>query len=657
VQADPLGITVQCKDGTRRRIPLDATGSMIVRLVPQGGFREISAASVEAVWRERQSLARNRRLSRLLHLDLADKLAMFRLDAPPDKAETVEWQLVEIRDQIKKLYAQADEIDRRLQDHLVRRQRAMLFDPAHVPAADAALADQEKQVEQEIETICRRLRETLRPIRLVAPRLATTRPADAASVREEYEKEKLLYDHVAWVRATLDKLEAEQPVLAGRAQSVLAWLRQAVQGRVVFLGSSASGAADFVPTPLGSRTPGVVVHANALNTILEGRFISEAPQKLNLLVILLVGAAISLLAALYPVWATAPAAGLLGMAYTLFNASVVFARWDTHLVVAAPLAAILASFLAVTAYRQLTEERAKREIRAMFAQALSPALVDRLIEDPKLARLGGERRVLSCFFSDLAGFTTLSERLGEQATVRLLNRYFDRMTDVIQTRSGGYLNKFLGDGLFVFFGAPVFQDDHAKRAVQAAVLCQHEVAALNAALAREVKDPPTLTCRIGIATGEVMVGNCGSSQRMDYTAIGDAVNLASRLEGANKFFGTRIMVSQATWEAAGCDSACGRLLGEILVVGKNEPVAVWSVLHELPPDDQAEQVRKAFADFTRGVELYRERKFAAATEPFEQFQQTFPGDKAATMYLKLCSQHHANPPGADWSAVIKLTEK
>ena len=159
----------------------------------------------------------------------------------------------------------------------------------------------------------------------------------------------------------------------------------------------------------------------------------------------------------------------MAVAYAAFNASVVFGVMNCWLAVWHPLMAMVAGFAMVTAYRQLTEERAKRRIRALFAHAMSPALVDRLLEDPSVARLGGERRVVTCFFSDMAGFTSLSERLGEQGTVSLLNRYFDRMTDVIQNRNGGYLNKFLGDGLFVFFGAPVFQDDHPARAIRAAI--------------------------------------------------------------------------------------------------------------------------------------------------------------------------------------------
>ena len=339
-----------------------------------------------------------------------------------------------------------------------------------------------------------------------------------------------------------------------------------------------------------------------------------------------------------------------------FNALVVFAQWNVWLAVVAPVGAMLASFMAVSVYRQLTEERAKRHIRAMFAHAMSPALVDRLIEDPSVAKLGGERRVLSVYFSDLAGFTPISERLGEQQTVRLLNHYFDHMTEVIQNRSGGYLNKFLGDGIFVFFGAPVFQDDHARRAIQAAVESQQEVERLNSELAEEYAgDGVRLACRIGIATGEVMVGNCGSTDRLDYTAIGDTVNLASRLEGANKAFGTRIMVAESTWRDGGSDDLLARPLGKILVVGKQEPVSVWS-LHGWRAEADDEALRDT-EDFARGVEEFQRGHFEKAKGIFESILKRTPDDKAVSLYVETCRAYLASPPPDDWNGAIKLTEK
>jgi adenylate cyclase len=311
---------------------------------------------------------------------------------------------------------------------------------------------------------------------------------------------------------------------------------------------------------------------------------------------------------------------------------------------------MLGSFLVVTAYRQLTEERAKRHIKRLFAHAISPALVDRLLEDPSLAELGGQKRELSCMFTDLGGFTSLSESLGPQETVRLLNRYFDRAAEVIQDRCGGYLNKFLGDGIFAFFGAPVFQTDHARRAIEAAVQCQGEIVELNKALAAEGGPDIQLSLRVGITTGEAMVGNCGSTQRMDYTAIGDCVNLASRLEQANKFFGTGILVDEHSWGAAGLADVPARLLGKVLVAGLAEPVNVWEVL--APADGEPGELPKALDDFTQAVELLASRNFEAAAETFERLRELLPDDKPTQLYLEVCRQYVAQPPDESWTGHV-----
>jgi adenylate cyclase len=315
---------------------------------------------------------------------------------------------------------------------------------------------------------------------------------------------------------------------------------------------------------------------------------------------------------------------------------------------------MLASFVVVTAYRQLTEERAKRRIRKLFAHALSPALVDRLLADPSVARLGGERRVLSFLFSDLQGFTGLAERMGEQATVQLLNHYFDHMTEVIQNRCGGYLNKFLGDGLFVFFGAPALQDDHAARAVRAAAEIQAEVARLNAEIAGQHDPPVELICRVGLATGEVMVGNCGSTARMDYTAIGDAVNLAARLESANKLFGTRILVAEETWRTGGAGFTA-RPLGRVRVVGKVAPVAIYELLG--PTDELDAAVCDRTERFGRALERYLAGAFSEAAEAFEWLATEDPGDKAAALYLAKARQVARSAPPAGWDGVLELSEK
>ncbi|HAU37815.1 MAG TPA: hypothetical protein DCX07_08875 [Phycisphaerales bacterium] len=608
-------------DGTSRTVPVDESGRMTIYW-PRGrkgddGHAHVPARAVVAPWQARRQAADNACLGRLVALELAATLG---------------------QQDLLEQFALADRLDQQRQALRLQRRRTELFDPAAVPPPDDALAAREQAVERKLTELTGKM---LAELSFYLDPLPADDPARAKIVA---------------ARDMLRRIDAENARLESLARQEARRIGAVVSGKVCLVGSNATGAADFVPTAVGERTPGVVVHAGILNTILSGRFVRRAPPAADAALILLAGALVSWIAARKPILLAAlPLLAVLGAATTLLNALVVFARLDTLAVLIAPPAAMVASFLVVSAYRQLTEERARRRIRGLFANALSPELVDRLLADPSMARLGGEKRELTCFFSDLEGFTPLSERLGEQRTVQVLNRYFDRMTDVIQNRRGGYLNKFLGDGLFVFFGAPVFQEDHPHRAVHAALDCRRELDALNREFAEQFGPGVRLSCRVGIATGTVMVGNCGSSSRMDYTAIGDTVNLASRLEGANKFFGTHILAAGGAWQAAASDEFLVRPLGQALVVGKVEPVEVWHVADYAA--DAPEAVRRAFADFAEGVAMYARREFRDAARRFEQALAALGDDQTAALYLDLCRRFADSPPPDDWTPAIRLTDK
>ncbi len=635
--ADAEGVTIRCADGFERRVPVEADGQMMINWAPPQGRRalakRISAAGFAKVLALQQFDADEQ--LRIAHRDLAALLPMLWPDNKVledlyyDGAGPLEKQTMEVR-------------------QLVVRRRfelwhAMLFDPSpkKLEALRADLAAAEG-AENELRMQGKEFHALL--LRSI--------PKDLAGAKGDPEVRQQ-------VRRILESITEEIPAAARTARTeiarTIAELRPIVAGKICLIGSTATGAADFVPTPVHERLPGVTVHGNIVNTILSGEFITRAHRSTGILVILLAGAGVALLAAMRPVLQAGPLTVALGAAYAAVNGFVVFGMLHVWLPLIAPLAAMAAALLVVTAYRQLTEERAKRHIRGLFAHALSPQLVDRLIAEPDLAALGGQKRNLTCFFSDLAGFTPIAERLGEQKTVQLLNRYFDRMTDVIQNRCGGYLNKFLGDGLFVFFGAPVLQDDHPARAVRAAVECLAEVRRLNNKLREELDADVHLSIRIGLATGEVMVGNCGSTQRMDYTAIGDTVNLSSRLEGASKSFGTEILAAEPTWRAAGAEGILARPLGQVIVVGKAEPVGVWHIAGPAAAASDAE--KQAYADFAGGVELYANAQFTAAAAAFESVLEAIPEDRSAQLYLDLCRTHEAEPPGDDFSPAIRLTEK
>lgn len=620
ITAEAGTVRIRFADGTARDIPVDANGTMLIRWTPRDAeelARHIPATAILNAWKKQQAMKDHKSLYRLACLQLAQKLG---------------------QREILDLARKADELDAQVIQAEAKWQRDAKISPATATQPSPALRQEEEAIDAQMEA---KLKEFMEKENLDFYKQSTR---DANELAKIVQLEKIA--HKAFAANEVAK-EALADLQAG--------VRNHVEGKICLIGSSATGAADFVPTPIRPREPGVIVHANILNTILSGNFIHEAHKGVNLLAIVLAGIAVTLLATHYSVLQAAPITLLLVAAFAAFNALVVFGLWNCWMVMVAPLLAMALSFLMVTAYRQLTEERAKRHIKAMFAHTLSPALVERVLEDPSLLRLGGEKRVLTCFFSDLAGFTPMSKQLGEQKTVQLLNNYFDRMMEVLQNRHGGYLSKFLGDGIFVFFGAPVFMDDHPARALHAALECQKEVAILNDLLAKDLATPIHLGCRIGIATGDAMVGNCGSTEKIDYTAIGDTVNLASRLEGANKFFGTLIMAADETWKRRNDDNLLARSLGRIYVVGRNEALEVWHVAGTTAdtPDPQKQLLR----DFTEGIERYRRREFAPARELFARYQAAWPKDKAAIFYCQLCDQLLNSPPPDNWDDAIKLTEK
>lgn len=614
VRADETAVTLRCPDGLVREIPVDAEGLLLIRWVnrrvadanPATGMRHVSAGGVGGIWRDEQNLAANRRRARAIQVQLAQQLN---------------------QDDLLQLFAEADELFLRRQAAQRERYAAILYDPSHTPPSPAKLLRKEANLEKQIDAAFADFRREMDEFYLAE------RPDDAEGAA--------LYDKLIALRNMLDEIKASNRAIAQQVRGDKTRLRGYVAEKICLVGSTSTGAADFVPTPLGPRTPGVVVHSNILNTVLAGDFLRAASAWANWAAILVCGLLISALAA----WRPALQAGLLAVlaaaGFIVVNVWIVFAVLDIWLALVGPVAAMAASFLLVATYRQLTEERAKRRIRGMFAHALSETLVTRIEEDPSILQLGGQQRSLTCMFSDIAGFTPLSERLGPEGTVRLLNRYFDHITETVQNRRGGYLNKFLGDGIFAFFGAPVFQEDHARRALHAAVDCQNDVRQFNEELSREMGDTVRLAVRIGMTTGEAMVGNCGSTERMDYTAIGDCVNLAARLEAANKFFGTSILVTDATLKQGGEDGLLARPLGRVLVTGQREPAAVWNLLCR--DEEAADEHRQAVAAFLEGLSHFQKRAFAEAAAAFRRVRELFPDDGPAAVYLDLCNTCQSEP--------------
>lgn len=423
------------------------------------------------------------------------------------------------------------------------------------------------------------------------------------------------------------------------------------RGKVVLIGRSALTAselqhsqADLFNSPFaalgGERLfPGVELQATLLDNLASGDGLRLAPQVWSLALVLL-AFAVLLPASVrwHPAAVAALGASLVGgmalLSWVLFWKA---GQWLPPLL---PIACTVGIYGASALVGYAAVRQRARATRAMFSQYVPPEVVSRLIAEPELMQLGGEAREVTLLFTDLAGFTTLSEQLSAEQTVELLGLYFGAMAPLVHA-SGGTIDKYIGDALMAFWGAPLPDTNHAEHAVRAAIAMQQAMPALRQALQR--RGLPPIAMRIGLHSGRVVVGNVGSAERFSYTAIGDAVNLAARLEGANKAFGTGILLSQAT--AALLPGNIGlRALDEVIVKGKSAPVRVYT-----PCDDRA-----LCSVSAKALDAFALRDWDTARTGFEAQLHALPGDAAAGRLLERLDAACALPEGAPWSAAQAL---
>jgi adenylate cyclase len=410
----------------------------------------------------------------------------------------------------------------------------------------------------------------------------------------------------------------------------------------VFVGCSAPGLLDLRPVPVNPKCPGVVLHTTFIDNLLTDSFIAEANERAVIwgVVATAVAAAVSLTYA--GRWWQAGPLSIVWLGLPVFVGFAAYAEGQWWPVAAHETASAM-GLVGALAVNYWAEGRQKAFIKQAFRHYLSGEVIEKIIRDPKHLQLGGEKRELTIMFTDLAGFSTFSERLGPVELTALLNDYLSEMTDII-LEEGGTLDKYEGDAIIAFWNAPLEQSDHAVRACRAALRCQRRLAEL-----REVYQQRTgaaLRMRVGLNTGDVVVGNMGSRKRFNYTILGDAANLASRLEGANKAFETETMVSGSTWQLASVHF-CGRKLADLRVVGRKTAVAVYELT-----GFAGDATPAGWDAFAAGLTCFREGNFAGAREVFERL----PDDPAARNYARRCTEMCVRPPAA-WDGVWGLTEK
>jgi class 3 adenylate cyclase/CHASE2 domain-containing sensor protein len=442
--------------------------------------------------------------------------------------------------------------------------------------------------------------------------------------------------------------------LAKRNAERLANLRARIGGKICFVGHTAAAQADMVNTPVYDNMPGVMAHANLLNTLLQNRIPVAATRGAHVALILVTGLIVTLLASSRGPWLTLISVLLIvGLTY-LVASWMVWPNYLRSLAAAIPMASTLVAWALITLYRQLTEMRHRRSLSRELSRNTSPAIAAQITEQIEKVELAPRPANVTCYFSDLQGFTNISERLGVERTTEILNRYLGAMGEVLIDYRA--FNKFMGDGIFAFFNAPIWPvEDHARVGCEAALATAQRLEALKAqaspSLADELK---RLWMRVGLHSGPVFVGYFGSENQTDYTCIGDTVNLAARLESANKAFGTQTLVSGSCRAAAGGDYAF-RTLGALQVIGKAEAVPVFELLGRAGEVDAR---RMALAErFGAGVAAFQERDWDAAGSAFEACRGERPHDRATELYLETVAQYRDDPPPEDWNQAIELRTK
>ena len=401
---------------------------------------------------------------------------------------------------------------------------------------------------------------------------------DLATLTDDPETLELLRAMQQW--QSLSRLILED---SKRLQAATNALAEQVDDALVFVGWTATGAAaDFIQTAAGPRTPGVLVHATLADMVLQNRGLKRAPIWIDPLAVLVLGLLVSILVTILGPWSSTLVSVASVIAY--LGIGGVLLLWLDNLLIplVAPVLAAFGAWASGTGVQAAMAQRDKRRITRQFRARVSDQLVDALIADPAAISMTGVSREMTIFFADLAGFTTLSEKLASEQVVRILNTYLSALTSQL-VEHGAYVNKFLGDGVMAFWSAFREEPGQAHLACAAALACRKTILKLNE---YHDDDHPPIGLRMGIATGPAIVGDCGAPPDLnDYTVIGDTANLSSRLEGANKQFGTSVIINDRTYELLADTPVRCRCIGNLQVVGRETVVRCWEVVdHDFPQE-------------------------------------------------------------------------
>lgn len=466
---------------------------------------------------------------------------------------------------------------------------------------------------------------------------------------------------------TIDEIELDVEINTWDDPDYGLLYNEKFKDKIVIIGSTMPEDRDLFPVSFakGERKGdnlmyGVEFHANIVQNVIRNEFLFIQPKWMEIITIFLLTAfAFFLTSVIRKIKLR------FGLIIEIINVLVIvvsvyfYFRFSVHLFVnekiiaaiVSPSIALVVGYFGSTAYHFIKERMQNVVIKGMFSQYVSTAVVNELISDPDKLCLGGEKKNLTILFSDIAGFTTFAEKKEPEELVSLINEFLSKMSDIIITNEGT-LDKYLGDAVMAFWGAPLEVKNHAEKACLTALQMQDALAKLRDKWAQSGEAP--IRIRIGINSGDVIVGNIGGEKRFDYTVLGDDVNLASRLEGANKEYGTNIMISDSTLNFVK-DKFLVRELDVIRVKGKTEPTKVYELI-SLIGDKTAQNAVEDLDFYFQGLELYRHKSFESALDYFKRTYEQF-NDFPSKVYMQRCKFYIDNPPNSDWDGVFELKTK
>ena len=432
-------------------------------------------------------------------------------------------------------------------------------------------------------------------------------------------------------------------------------------GKKLYYGLTATGTHDLNPMPFNPRYPMVGLHANALNTILNNDLIHEVDILIIIGIILFIGVLLA-----FGVPALTPsqggiATGTILVAYSYLSFWL-FSNQNIWLDLFGPMFTLALGYLGITVYNYIQEEKNKQFLKESFGTYVSPELIDQMYESGEEPSLGGSEGYHTAFFTDIQSFSAFSEKLSATDLVGLLNEYLTDMTDVL-LENKGTLDKYIGDAIVAFYGAPIPIDQHELWACKTAIKMQDNLAVLREKWQEEGDRWPEIVHhmqnRIGINTGQMVTGNMGSASRMNYTMMGDTVNLAARLEASAKQYGVYIQIADTTYQP-NKEILVVRDLDFVRVMGKEEPVQVWELIAE--KGKESEIYNKILPAYHEALKLYKNQDFKQAIDAFKEsdtLEDMFPGRKTnpSRVYIPRCEHFLQNPPGDDWDGVWTLTSK